>query len=145
MVRTYKRNTDAGEWSQEKMKEAVNKVHNKELTLRKTAEISAVPFTSLQRRVTSSRGIIKRRGGQPALDENAEKKLGDRLLHLASHGFGITPKTVRKYAFEFAKRQNIKHNLTEVLEWLARTGFIASCKEIFVYPLSEDWIQCNVC
>ncbi|CAB3231899.1 unnamed protein product [Arctia plantaginis] len=77
------------------MKEAVNKVQNKELTLRKAAEIFAVPFTSLQRRVTSSRGIIKRRGGQPALDENAEKKLADRLLHLASRGFGITPKAVR--------------------------------------------------
>ncbi|CAG4994976.1 unnamed protein product [Parnassius apollo] len=74
MVRTYRRKTDAGEWSQEKMKEAVNKVQNKELTLRKAAEIFAVPFTSLQRRVTLSRGIIKRRGGQPALDENAEKK-----------------------------------------------------------------------
>ncbi|CAB3252682.1 unnamed protein product [Arctia plantaginis] len=109
MVRTYKRKTDAGEWSQEKMKEAVNKVQNKELTLRKAAEIFAVPFTSLQRRVTSSRGIIKRRGGQPALDENAEKKLADRLLHLASRGFGITPKAVRKYAFEFAERQNMEH------------------------------------
>ncbi|CAG4936820.1 unnamed protein product [Parnassius apollo] len=109
MVRTYRRKTDAGEWSQEKMKEAVNKVQNKELTLRKAAEIFAVPFTSLQRRVTLSRGIIKRRGGQPALDENAEKKLADRLLHLASRGFGITPKAVRKYAFEFAERQNIKH------------------------------------
>ncbi|CAG4974306.1 unnamed protein product [Parnassius apollo] len=109
MVRTYRRKADAGEWSQEKMKEAVNKVQNKELTLRKAAEIFAVPFTSLQRRVTLSRGIIKRRDGQPALDENAEKKLADRLLHLASRGFGITPKAVRKYAFEFAERQNIKH------------------------------------
>lgn len=109
MVRTYKRKTNAGEWSQEKMKEAVNKVQNKELTLRKAAEIFAIPFTSLQRRVTLSKGIIKRRGGQPTLDENAEKKLADRLLHLASRGFGITPKAVRKYAFEFAERQNIKH------------------------------------
>lgn len=28
---------------------------------------------------------------------------------MASRGFGITPKAVRKYAFEFAERQNIKH------------------------------------
>ncbi|KAL3277197.1 hypothetical protein HHI36_012548 [Cryptolaemus montrouzieri] len=109
MVRTHKRKTNGGEWSQEKMKEAVNKVQNKELTLRKAAEIFAVPYTSLQRRVNLSRGIVKRRGEQPALDENAETKLADRLLHLASRDFGITPKAVRKYAFEFAERQNIKH------------------------------------
>ncbi|XP_045450942.1 uncharacterized protein LOC123659815 [Melitaea cinxia] len=109
MVRTYKKKTNAGEWSQEKMTEAVNKVQNKVLTLRKAAEIFEVPYTSLQRRVNLSRGVIKRRGGQPVLDEEAEQKIADRLLHLASRGFGITPKAVRKYAFEFAEKQNIQH------------------------------------
>lgn len=35
--------------------------------------------------------------------------LAKRLLHLASRGFGTTPKAVRKYAFEFAEHQQIKH------------------------------------
>ncbi|CAB3242011.1 unnamed protein product [Arctia plantaginis] len=48
MVRTYKRKTDAGEWSQEKMKEAVNKVQNKELTLERifSEEILPSPLKS---------------------------------------------------------------------------------------------------
>lgn len=135
MVRTYKRKTSAGEWSQGKMIEAANKVLAKELTLRRAAEIYELPYTSLQRRVSFSRGVIKTRGGQPALDENAEKILVDRLLHLASRGFGITPKAVRKYAFEFAERQKIKHNFNRKIgmagqDWFHR--FMKRNKELTI-------------
>ncbi|CAH2089064.1 unnamed protein product [Euphydryas editha] len=105
------------------MKEAVNKVLDKELTLRQAAKIYELPYTTLQRRVCSSRGLIKTRGGQPALDENAEKILVDRLLHLAGRGFGITPKAVRKYAFEFAERQKLKHNFNRKLEMAGQDWF----------------------
>lgn len=135
MVRTYKRKTKAGEWSQEKMREAANKVLTKELTLRRAAEIYELPYTSLQRRVSFSRGVIKTRGGQPAFDQNAEKVLADRLLHLANRGFGITPKAVRKYAFEFAERQKIKHKFNKKVgmagqDWFHR--FMERNKELTI-------------
>lgn len=135
MVRTYKKKTNAGEWSQEKMKEAANKVLAKELTLRRAAEIYELPYTSLQRRVSLSGGVIKTRGGQPTLDKNSEKILADRLLHLASRGFGITPKAVRKYVFEFAERQKIEHKFNREVgmagqDWFHR--FMERNKELTI-------------
>ena len=41
-----------------------------------------------------------------SLDENTEKILPQCLLLLTSRGFEMSPKVVRKYAFEFAERQN---------------------------------------
>ena len=117
MVRTYVRKTDQGQWSQEDMRKAAEKVLTKQMTIRKAAEKYNVPYTSLQRRVTFSRGTLKNRGGQQTMDKDIEDccKFSTRLLHLAGRGYGITPKRVRKYAFSFAERLNIKHNFnTEV-------------------------------
>ncbi|KAI8437829.1 hypothetical protein MSG28_012047 [Choristoneura fumiferana] len=91
MVRTYKRKTYQGELSAENMLEAADKVLTKELTLRRAAEVYNVPFTSLQRRVTLSCGVIKQRGGK----ENAIKRSTlkqERLplyIHLQRTGFNV--------------------------------------------------------
>lgn len=110
MVRTYVKKTGQGQWSHKSMEEASNKVLLRQLTIRQAAERYNVPYTSLQRRVTLSKGVVKRRGGQQILDKDTEKKFADRLIHLASRGFGITPKNVRKYAFQYVQSQNINHN-----------------------------------
>lgn len=44
------------------------------------------------------------------MDEVAEKKFAERFIYLATRGFGITPKNVCKYAFNFATRRNLQHN-----------------------------------
>lgn len=110
MVRTYVRKSSNKSWSQEKMNEAVQKVRSGEMTLRRAADFYEVPYTTLQRRVAFTGSVIKHPGGQPVMDIAAEIKLADRLIYLANRGFGITPKNVRKYAFEFAVRHNLKHN-----------------------------------
>lgn len=80
------------------------------MTICRASDIFDVSYTSLQRRVTCSQGVIKRCGGQSIMDEVAEKKFAERLIYLATRGFGITPKNVRKYAFDFVTRQNLQHN-----------------------------------
>lgn len=92
------------------MNEAVQKVKSEEITLRRAVDCYEIPYTTLQRRVASTGSIIKHRGGQPVMDIAAEKTFADRLIYLANRGFGITPKNVRKYAFHFAIRHNLKHN-----------------------------------
>ena len=67
MVCTYKRKTDAGKWSQEKVIEAANKVLITQLTLRRAAENFDLEYTSLQKRVSLSRGMLKPTAGQPTL------------------------------------------------------------------------------
>lgn len=38
------------------------------------------------------------------------KKFSERLIYLASQGFGIPPKNVRKYAFDFAVLHGLNCN-----------------------------------
>lgn len=109
MVRTYTRKTNRGSWCPKNMEEATIKVKSNKMTMRQAAEIYNVPYTSLQRRISSNQNVVKCRGWQPIMDEEAEKQLADRLIHLASRGFGITPKNVRKYAYDFAVLHNLKH------------------------------------
>ena len=73
MVRMHIKKTDQASWCAEKMREAVIKVKSKEMTTRQAAEIYDVPYTSLQRRVTSSQCVTKRRGGQPTMDPETER------------------------------------------------------------------------
>jgi len=110
MIRTYNRKSTNKSWSQEIINEAVQKVKSGKMTLRQAADCYDVPYTTLQRRVTFTKSIIKHCGGQPVIDIATEKKFADHLIYLANQGFGITPKNVRKYAFHFAVRNNLKHN-----------------------------------
>ncbi|KAF2896534.1 hypothetical protein ILUMI_09641 [Ignelater luminosus] len=91
MVRTCVRKTKQGQWTQENMRTAADKVLSKQVTIRKAAEIYNVPY-SLQR---------------------LSPGLANRLTYLAGRGFGITPKAVRKYTFEFVECQNIKHKFNK--------------------------------
>lgn len=113
MVRTYKRKTSQGQWSHETMEEAANMVLKGKLSIRRAADVYGVPFTSLQRRVSMTRGVIKNRGGQQTLTKQDEKMLADRLLNLAKRGFGLTPQALRKYAYVFAERKQIKHTFNK--------------------------------
>lgn len=44
------------------------------------------------------------------MDEEAEKKLADRLIYLACREFGMTSRNIRKYAPDFAILHNVKHS-----------------------------------
>ncbi|KAF2895931.1 hypothetical protein ILUMI_10245 [Ignelater luminosus] len=92
MVRTYVRKTNQGQWTQKDMRISSDKVLAKQVTIRKAAEIYNVPYTSLQRRVTFSRGVVKNLGGQQTMDRDTEMKLANRLTYLAGRGFGSCSK-----------------------------------------------------
>lgn len=115
MVRNYIKKTNQPRWCPIKMKEATEKVKKRELSMRQAAAIYNVPYTTLQRRVSlygrgeESDGNIKKVGARTILDEETETMLTYRLLNAANRGLEITPRTVRKYAFEIAERKNIKH------------------------------------
>ena len=57
------------------------------------------------------------------MDPETEKKFADRLIYLASRGFGITPKNVRKYVFDFVRRHGLKHNFNTEKEMAGEDWF----------------------
>lgn len=81
-----------GEWFQEKMSEAANKVLGRKLTLRRAVETYGIPYTSSQWRVFISKCVIKTRGEQRTIEQKVEKILADR--HLANRSLGFTLKAV---------------------------------------------------
>ncbi|KAF2896694.1 hypothetical protein ILUMI_09481 [Ignelater luminosus] len=75
----FVRKTKQGQWTQDNMRIAADKALAKQVTIRKAAKIYNVPYTSLQKRVTFSRGVVKNRGGQQTMDRNTEMKLANWL------------------------------------------------------------------
>jgi hypothetical protein len=138
MVRTYKRKTHQGEWSAENMSEAADKVLRKELTLRRAAEVYNVPFTSLQRRVTLSRGVIKRRGGKTVF-KNAQ---GNKKVNSKVKAGKTGP---RKTHVQIKKKNKATPKLKVKGHSSSREWHCIYCSEAFVHPPVEDWIQCHVC
>lgn len=121
MVRTYKRFTDRAKTPPDVILRAARMVKNEKRSIRSVAQDFNIPFKTLARycsRLTKDDllssptsitpsfpiGYIKNR---MVFSVNQEKHLSDYLKKASDIYFGLSPKEVRKFAFQFAKELNI--------------------------------------
>lgn len=106
------------------MNEAVAKVRDGSMGLRKAAETYGLPYTTLQRRVSAPADkTIGNMGRKPVLSQELEDALSRRLIELSKRGFGLTPTSVRKYVFHFAVERGLKHNFNMEKEMAGEDWF----------------------
>ncbi|XP_069685882.1 uncharacterized protein [Periplaneta americana] len=111
MPRTYVKKTTHGSWSKVAMEEAVTSIKEGRYSIRKAANVFGVPFSTLQRRTSASEDSpVLTVGRKPVLSLDVERALATRLIYLSKRGFGLTPKTVRKYAYQYVSTREIQHN-----------------------------------
>ncbi|KAJ4425458.1 hypothetical protein ANN_28074, partial [Periplaneta americana] len=78
---------------------------------KKSSKRFCVPFSTLQRRTSASEDSpVLTVGRKPVLSLDVERALATRLIYLSKRGFGLTPKTVRKYAYQYVSTREIQHN-----------------------------------
>lgn len=116
------------------------------MDIHRTSDIVNVPYTSFQLRVKCLQCVFKCRGEQPIMNEVTKKKFAERLIYLLTRRFGITPKNVRKYSFDFTVRFNLKHNFNKDTkmtgeDWFHR--FMQRNKKITIRKL-EDLFRTTV-
>lgn len=121
MVKTYKRKTNRGDWSEENMKNAVKSVIEGKMGYYRAAKTYGVPQTTLERKVKKVRenknendsGTIKMKVKLgPKLSVftfDEEKELCDYILDMESRLYGLTTKDLRGLVYRLAIKNNKPH------------------------------------
>jgi len=112
MPRTYTRKTDRGLVSHDLMKEAVDLVRSG-MKLRKVANEKGISKSSLWRYVRKYEGnptavLVPNYRHSQVFTAEQEKTLEDYLVTCSQMFHGLTPKNVRKLAYEMAQKNDIK-------------------------------------
>ncbi|XP_023310354.1 uncharacterized protein LOC111691547 [Anoplophora glabripennis] len=143
MVCKYKKKTSRGEWSKESMKQAVEKVLNKEMGYRKAALQYSVPQTTLERHVNA----IKTKGEMnldlplgpiaTVFSKKEENELVEYLKEMEARLFGLSTLELRSLAYQLAVKNGKKHrfNTTAKLagvDWVQ--GFLKRHCDLSIKP-----------
>ncbi|XP_060807694.1 jerky protein homolog-like [Amyelois transitella] len=99
-------------WSEDTMKVAIKAVQRGHLTQRSAAARYNIPRRTLRDHLKTGQEI-KRLGRKPILTNTQEKDLASRIKRFASIGIPLTPKFIRKQAFLFCERYDIKNNFNK--------------------------------
>jgi hypothetical protein len=80
------------------------------LSIHALARTWQVPFSTLRDRlVGKTKSIESSSGVKPVFDSQTEKNLATYIKNMAKRGFGLDRKKLRKLAYDYAERNNIKH------------------------------------
>jgi hypothetical protein len=108
MPRNWKRKTSIGSWSGGELQAAAVRIAEG-VSIRKVANETGIPFSTLQRKVKNKEFNSPRLGRHTVFTEDQEKTLTQHILHLNNmfHGLNITQ--LRKIAYESAEILKLPH------------------------------------
>ncbi|XP_039760048.1 uncharacterized protein LOC120633772 [Pararge aegeria] len=95
-----------GEWTETQLRSAFQAVKSRQMSQRKAAETYGIPRRTLRNHIESG-SMEKITGRVPVLNKSQEKDLCKRIIRLSQIGMPLTPKIVRKQAYEFCKANNV--------------------------------------
>ncbi|KAJ8718881.1 hypothetical protein PYW07_016437 [Mythimna separata] len=107
-------------------------VTGKHMTIRAAEKRYRIPHTTLWQHLKSG-STVKQTGRKLVFNTEQEKELVKRIQNLRKTGISVTPKVIRKEAFEYCLENNIKNtfNITKGLagmDWYY--GFIKRHSEM---------------
>ena len=131
-MRSYKRKTNRGNWDELQMKNAIETVKKKEMSIRKAAISFSVPLESLRRRcngtlkqVTTDQQYKKQLGPiRTILSEAQEIELEAYVVAMDNSFYGLSINELRKVIYEYCERMNIKHPFNKTKQ-MAGCDFVA--------------------
>lgn len=114
MVRNYKRKTDRGKWDIKKMELAVKEVLSGQVSCKRASQTYDLPRSTLQRKVEEYKKNqtfeMKGLGSfKPIFTRAQEEELALYIKDMESRLFGLSPKDVRKLAYQLAEKNRVPH------------------------------------
>ncbi|KAB0805657.1 hypothetical protein PPYR_02627 [Photinus pyralis] len=108
MARNYVRKTERKSWSSDSLKKALEAI-NGGSSIRKAGRDFNIPESTLrdQMKLASPSVSLGRKG---IFTPQQEQEIVNHVIKLANLFYGVTPMSLRKIAFDFAVKNNIKHN-----------------------------------
>ena len=117
MVRNYIRKTARAAWSEEEMKNAIDAVRSKSMSLRKAVAAFGVPFETLRRRCNGELKLLpldqqhKNIMGskRTVLSPEEEAELEIFVIDMENSFYGLTIDDVRKLTYQYCERNGIRY------------------------------------
>ena len=135
MSRKYERKTERSFWDEQKMNEVVAMVQ-KSIKLRCTADACHVPRTTLSRNLQK---LLHKSAGSKHLGKlclfGPEKELEfvNHITEFERKGLPLTTMDIRKLAYKFAVRNNIKHSFNNVTQTASIDWWIGLKNDIKIF------------
>ncbi|CAB3262426.1 unnamed protein product [Arctia plantaginis] len=111
MKRSQKRKRGSG-WSQTDLQNALDDIKNNRISERAAALKYNIPRRTLKNHIKSG-SVVKRLGRKAVFTDTQEKELVERIKKFSNIGMPLTPKIIRKQAYLFCKRNNIKNPFSD--------------------------------
>lgn len=110
MVSNYKRKTERGAYSKDKLKEAAAAVRNGSLSGYKASQMYKIPRMTIIDCVNSRRTKSNTLGRSTVLAPDAETSLANGLKLMEKYGFGLSRKEVLETVGEYVNKNNMSTN-----------------------------------
>lgn len=124
MPRKYRRKTTRGSWTEQTLKAALNDIENGR-SLRQVSIAFGIPRSTLQDHRRAGNFSKLSLGRKPVFSKDEENELLLQVIKLGQLFYGITPLEIKKCAYAYAHKNNLKHPFTNEAagrDWLE--GFI---------------------
>ncbi|KAF2886856.1 hypothetical protein ILUMI_19317 [Ignelater luminosus] len=140
----YQKKSTRQSWTEQNMQQAIDAVKEKRMGWLLASTTYNVPFTTLRRRASSSKGCsMGYLGGHKVTfsKKKLETELVEHIKTLETRFFGLTTLDVRKLAFQIAEVKKIAHRFSrdkEVVGWNWLRGFTQQNPSISLRTLTKS-------
>ena len=113
MPRNYQRKTET-KYKFNNLKNSIQDVKNKKLSLGKAATIYSVPKSTIHDYLKKEVMKEPKTERKTLFSEEQERELEDYITKCSKLFYGLSIETVRKIAFKFTEVNNLKHNFENI-------------------------------
>ncbi|KAK9739793.1 hypothetical protein QE152_g8733 [Popillia japonica] len=111
----YTRNTTERAWTEETLRNTYFPINNGR-SLRDISIAFGIPRTTLQDRRKVGKYCEASLGPKPVFSEGSENELTYEVVKLGKLFYGITLTEIKKCAFAYARKNNVKHSFNSIME-----------------------------
>ncbi|CAH4028318.1 unnamed protein product [Pieris brassicae] len=119
MPKVRVRTTEKASWSSDSLNKAIQLIDGGS-SIRNAAKVMGIPFSSLQKRIKKGSTLAPHLGRFTVFSRDEEAELANLVKKMANIFYGCTANQIRRVAFEYAEKLNVKHNFNQASKMAGR-------------------------
>lgn len=125
MPKVRARKTEKATWTLDSLEKAMQLIQQEGYSIRAAAKSTGIPFSSLQKRFKNKSNLGPRLGRLRIFSSEVEQEIANLVKKMANIFYGCTSIQIRKVAFEYAEKLNLKHNFNKTSKMAGRDWLYA--------------------
>ncbi|XP_038213346.1 uncharacterized protein LOC119833422 [Zerene cesonia] len=112
MSKVRVRTTEKASWSSDSLNKAIQLIDGGS-SIRNAAKVMGIPFSSLQKSIKKGSTLAPHLGRFTVFSREEDAELANLVKKIANIFYGCTVNQIRRVAFEYAEKLNVKHNFNQ--------------------------------